>query len=257
MADKIIRIRGSAAITKQYRIRGSCVIVRSGGWATHRLHWSAPNSEPSKEESSEPLVNGRALVPPSGRFDEFWISCETMQRAPEDIVLLVLDETKPVVLLNEKRATLETQLLASSDTAPVTPGATSTSLLYTDQVWAGSTSLLDVERRHYWPQRFLAGGAVGDQPFTIKLFAKLTSQSSTPLAPYAEWTCDLLDAVSNTYGCNFQFGARPLYRAGAANTHVGVADLPFPIYGLALYVIVPGAVAMTTFTYAIHAAARP
>ncbi len=256
MANKIIRITPSTNLNRPFRVTGSCIVVRSGGWPTHRIHWVAPTSQTALEEGSEQIVNGRAYLHPGGRFEEFWITCETTQRTVETIVLEVLDKVQPVVLQNAKRGWVEHQLLASSDVTVINSAAGATTLLYADQAWAPSTLLLDNARRFTWPSRYLTGGAAGDQPFTIRAYARITSQNATPLAPYLEWVCDQLDPVNANYGCCFQYGGRPNYRTGAANTNVPSQDPAFPIYGLSIFVTVGGA-PLTAFNFLVAAASKP
>jgi hypothetical protein len=235
----LLRIPAVALTVREITATGNAVLVKGGGYLSHRIHWEAPSSEPYRDANSEQIVNGRVYVPPSGSFTRFWVSFERLPFTAEDVILQVFDDVEVTLPMMRPSGGFELRSIHSTS-ATIAAGATS--LLYGDTPYFSGDSVIDdfTTRRLVMPRGFIAGGSSGNTTFKISILARLGWGPSSTFANYAVFNVDQVD-VNGVYSVSYEFGGRPNFIA-TANSHVGIAPLPWPSCGMAIYATNTGAV---------------
>lgn len=235
MTSKLIRHTPVALEAKLFGESGAAVVCRAGGFATHRIHWEAPAAQAQRDEASEPLVTGRAYQPPNKKFTKFWISCERLAVAKEDIVLEILDCATPVIVVNERPSGYEYHPVISEE--PHTEGITEgngSSILYRDNplILATGESAADTNRRLNSTHGWISGFASAESRFLIRMFGRATSTATANKCLLAEFYADTTQTwLDNRYSCTFLNGGRSPTSSVVDDT-IGKGLLLWPVWGL-------------------------
>lgn len=213
---------------------GSAIVCRGGAWPGMRIHFNPPSNENFLGESSEPIINGEAYFSPDGKFERFWVFCETAPTSGEKLELLVLDCADVVVnLTREVGRGWKQHKVGGANIGSLDVGI-GTTTLYADAALGGAGKVNVTDAPHYWPRGYIGGGVqfttLGGTGVVV-LYQHL-NPNGTRIAEYARFHLDQVDFGGVTMSCSFENGAQNHWSSTGTSSRNGPTLLPWPLYGL-------------------------